>query len=171
MDYYVGDVFCPNGHNYEIESQEYKEQEHRKWELEQREGGKMNSILKEFTTNITADREMIKFSQGRNVVFSFPIKDINQTIFMAFIDGKVSAGLEAPPHDPDVKVTMDADTLDGIFTGRVNATKAATSGKMTFSGNTGKAMTFIHIQSILSRLYSEVRQKIGDPGDLSKPVT
>jgi autoinducer 2 (AI-2) kinase len=54
-----------------------------------------------------------------------------------------------------------------MFTGRVNATKAATSGKLSFSGDTGKAMAFIRIQNNMSRLYSEARKKIGDPWNLA----
>jgi phosphoglycerate dehydrogenase-like enzyme/ribulose-5-phosphate 4-epimerase/fuculose-1-phosphate aldolase/putative sterol carrier protein len=127
----------------------------------------MIRILHEFTTRITTDKAMTSFAKGKNVVFSFTIKDIDQAFFMAFVDGKVASGLEAPPRDPDVKLKMSADTLDGMFTGRVNATKAATSGKLSFSGDTGKAMAFIRIQGDMSRLYAESRQKIGDPGDLT----
>jgi L-ribulose-5-phosphate 4-epimerase len=129
---------------------------------------KMTQILKEFTTRITADKDMAAFAKGRNVVFSFTIKDLELAFFLSFVDGSVGAGLGNLPRDPDVKLKMSADTLDGMFTGRVNATKAATSGKLSFSGDTGKAMAFIRIQGNMGRLYSESRQKIGDPGDLTK---
>jgi autoinducer 2 (AI-2) kinase len=129
---------------------------------------KMIQILKEFTARIAADKAMADFAKGKNVVFSFTVKDIDQAFYLSFVDGKVGAGLEAPPREPDVKLKMSADILDGMFTGRVNATKAATSGKLSFSGDTGKAMTFMRIQGNMGRLYSEARAKIGDPGDLTK---
>ncbi len=129
---------------------------------------KMIDILKEFTARIATDQEMAGFARGKNVVFSFTVKDLNQAFYLSFIDGQVTAGLDAPPREPDVKLKMAADILDGMFTGRVNATKAATSGKLSFSGDTGKAMAFMRIQKDMSRLYAEARQKVGDPGDLTK---
>ncbi|MCX6035122.1 MAG: class II aldolase/adducin family protein [Chloroflexi bacterium] len=129
---------------------------------------KMIAILKEFTAYITADKEMVSFAKGKNVIFLFTIKDMEQSFFLSFVDGKVGAGLENPPHEPDVRLKMSADILDGMFTGRVNATKAATSGKLSFSGDTGKAMAFIRIQKNMSRLYANAREKIGNPGDLTE---
>ncbi len=129
---------------------------------------KMVAILKEFTATITPDKEMVSFAKGKNVVFLFTVKDMDQSFFLSFVDGKVGAGLENPPREPDVKLKMVADILDGMFTGRINATKAATSGKLSFSGDTGKAMAFMRIQNNMSRLYSEARAKVGDPGDLTK---
>src|SRR5271157_3485391 len=129
---------------------------------------KMIQILKEFTLRIAADPDLARFAKGKNVIFSFTVKDIDQAFYMSFLDGNVRTGLDSPAHEPEVKLKMSADTLDGMFTGRINATKAATSGKLSFSGDTGKAMAFIRIQNNLSRLYSEARQKIGDPGDLTK---
>ncbi len=129
---------------------------------------KMIAILKEFTARVAADPEMAEFAKGKNVVFSFTVKDLDQSFYLAFVNGQVAAGLDAPPREPDVKLKMAADILDGMFTGRVNATKAATSGKLSFSGDTGKAMAFIRIQGQMSRLYSEARQRMGDPGDLTR---
>jgi autoinducer 2 (AI-2) kinase len=129
---------------------------------------KMNAILSEFTARIAADKEMADFAKGKNVVFLFTVKDLDLAFFLSFVDGQVGAGLQAPPREPDVKLKMAADILDGMFTGRVNATKAATSGKLSFSGDTGKAMAFMRIQGNMSRLYSEARQKVGDPGDLTR---
>ncbi len=128
----------------------------------------MTRILKEFTARIATDQHMIAFAKGKNVVFSFASKDSDHTFFLSFIQGQVAAGLGAPPREPDVRLKMSLDTMDGMFTGRVNATRAATSGKLSFSGDTGKAMAFMRIQKDMMRLYSECRVRIGDPGDLTK---
>jgi putative sterol carrier protein len=130
--------------------------------------GKMSAILKELTAQIVADKEMIYFARDKNTVFSFVIDDIDLAFFMSFVDGKVDSGLGNPPREPDVKLRMSADILDGMLTGRVNATKAATSGKLSFSGDTGKAMSFIRIQGSLGKLYSAAREKVSDTGDLTK---
>jgi len=136
---------------------------------------KITDILKEFTSQIPTDKELNNFARGKNVVFLFTVKDMHLSFFMAFVDGKADAGLGSPAREPDVRLKMVADILDGMFTGRVNATRAATSGKLSFSGDTGKAMAFMRIQGNITRLYSQAREKIGDPGDLSKlaaqPVT
>ncbi len=129
---------------------------------------KLAQIIKEFTAQIATDKELGNFAKGKNVVFLFTVKDMDISFYMSFVDGKTESGLGSPSREPDVRLKMVADILDGMFTGRVNATRAATSGKLSFSGDTGKAMAFIRIQSHITRLYSQAREKIGDPGDLSK---
>jgi autoinducer 2 (AI-2) kinase len=131
----------------------------------------MTGILKEFTARIAVDPHMLAFAKGKNVVFSFSSKDSDHAFFLSFINGQVGAGLGSPPREPDVRLKMSLDTLDGMFTGRVNATRAATSGRLSFSGDTGKAMAFMRIQKDMNRLYSECRARIGDPGDLTGVIS
>jgi len=128
----------------------------------------MVRILEVFTENVCHDATMAAFAAGKHVVFLFTIKDLDRSFFLNFVDGAVDAGLGSPPREPDVRLKMSADTLDGMFTGRVNAMKAAMGGKLSFSGDTGKAMAFQRIQADMGRLYTEARGRVGDPGDLTQ---
>ena len=55
---------------------------------------------------------------------------------------------------------MSADVLDGMFTGRINAARAAMSGKLTFDGDTRLAMNIQRIQKDLTRLYRLARSEV-----------
>src|SRR4029077_19359579 len=55
-----------------------------------------------------------------------------------------------------------ADILDKLFTGRENGPKAAMSGKLSFIGDTIKAMSLQRIQNDLNRLYTEARAEFSD---------
>jgi autoinducer 2 (AI-2) kinase len=101
----------------------------------------------------------------------FVLSDFGLEFHLGFSRGEVSGGLGGPDNRAEVLLKMKADILDGIFTGRLNPTGAALSGKISFTGDTVKAMTFQRIQKDLKRLYVEARKEIGDPGDLTGPDT
>jgi L-ribulose-5-phosphate 4-epimerase len=128
----------------------------------------MERLLQAFVERVGADEGLQEFSQDRHVTMRFFVTDLDLDFFFSFQDGAVSSGLGAPPSEPDVNLKMTADTLDGIFTGRVSGTRAALSGKLSFKGDTAKAMAFQRVQKPMGQLYLAAREEIGDPGDLSK---
>ena len=67
-----------------------------------------------------------------------------------------------PPQKPQVTLKMKADILDKLFTGRENGPKAAMSGKLSFIGDTIKAMSLQRLQKDFNRLYTEARAQVGD---------
>ena len=71
-------------------------------------------------------------------------------------------GVGDPPEKPQVTLKMRADILDKLLTGRENGPKAAMSGKLSFIGDTIKAMSLQRIQKDLNRLYTEVRAEVGN---------
>jgi sugar (pentulose or hexulose) kinase/phosphoglycerate dehydrogenase-like enzyme/ribulose-5-phosphate 4-epimerase/fuculose-1-phosphate aldolase/putative sterol carrier protein len=128
----------------------------------------MTRILQSFVDKVSADKALRAFSKGKGVTMYFIVTDLDLDFFFDFQDGMVTGALGPPAGDADVTLKMKADILDGIFTGRVSGTRAALSGKLSFKGDTSKAMAFQRIQKPLSQLYSAAREEIGDPGDLTR---
>jgi autoinducer 2 (AI-2) kinase len=128
----------------------------------------MVRILEQFTAYIRSDDKMAQASRGKEVVMHFTVKDLEQIFYLSFLDGAVDAALGEPSVEPHVRLKMDADILDGMFTGRISGNKAAMTGKLSFSGDTRKAMAFQRFTRDMERLYQAARQQVGDPGDLKQ---
>ena len=127
----------------------------------------MERILRDFVGRVQQDEKLQAFAGGKDVMLQFSLTDLDLEFYIGFQGDAVHSNLGAAPESAGVQLKMGADVLDGMMTGRVNAMQSAMSGKLSFSGDTAKAMTLQHIQRDLSRLYSEAREEIGDPGDLS----
>ena len=92
---------------------------------------------------------------------------MNLSFYTTFDQGAVRCGVGDPPEKPQVTLKMKADILDKLFTGRENGPKAAMSGKLSFTGDTIKAMSLQRIQKDLNRLYTEARAEVGNLDALS----
>jgi autoinducer 2 (AI-2) kinase len=128
----------------------------------------MTRLLGAFVDAIVADPALHAFAgNGQDVTLHFIVSDLDAQFFFGFKDGSVHGGLGAPASGAGVQLEMKADLLDGMFTGRKNAMQAAMAGELSFSGDTAKAMTLTHVNADLSRVYRAVRERLGDPGDLT----
>jgi autoinducer 2 (AI-2) kinase len=132
----------------------------------------MVRILAAFTQAVATDPELAEASRGKDVLMHFTIKDLQvgggpQTFYLHFAD-QMAAALGDPADEPHVRLKMDADIFDGMFTGRISGNKAAMTGKLSFSGDTRKAMSLQRFTKHLSRLYKGAIQQVGDPGDLTQ---
>jgi autoinducer 2 (AI-2) kinase len=128
----------------------------------------MTRLIGAFVEAIVADPALQAFAgSGQDVTLHFIVSDLGGEFHFGFRDGNVHGALGAPVSGAGVQLEMKADLLDGMFTGRKNAMQAAMAGELSFSGDTAKAMTLTHVNADLSRLYRGVREKLGDPGDLS----
>jgi len=132
-------------------------------------GTRLKRIVELFIESVLKDSGIWEFSRRRSVTMHFVISDFALEFHLGFIQGEVSGGLGGPDIRAEVLLKMKANILDGIFTGRLNPTRAALSGKISFTGDTAKAMAFQRVQKDLKRLYVDAREKVGDPGDLTGP--
>jgi len=128
---------------------------------------RLTRILGGFCERIAADPALRAFAADKDVTLHFTLPDVGRTFFLRLRRGAVAAALGEPDGAAEVELTMRAEILDGMFTGRVNPMQAATGGRLSFRGDTMKAMTLQQIQADLSRCYREARDSVGDPGDLA----
>jgi autoinducer 2 (AI-2) kinase len=118
---------------------------------------RMDRVLRSFVDRLGEDEKIVAFSKGRQLTVRYELPDVDLAFFTRFADGTVEGGVGDPDQKPEVMLKMKAEILDKLFTGRINGTKAAMSGKLSFSGDTLKAMSMQRIQKDLNRLYSEAR--------------
>jgi autoinducer 2 (AI-2) kinase len=127
---------------------------------------RMARILRGFLDRVTRDESLRRFAADKDVTLHFTLPDLALGFHLR-LRGTLTGGLGTPDTPPDVELSMRAEVLDGMFTGKVNPTQAAMSGRVSFRGDTMKAMTLQRLQGDLSRLYAEARASVGDPGDLA----
>jgi autoinducer 2 (AI-2) kinase len=129
--------------------------------------GRLRAILANFVRRIAAPGGLERFAAGRDVTLHFALTDLREGFWFRLRDGRATAALGAPDAPADVQLKLAAEVFDGMFTGRANPMQAAMEGRLSFAGDTAKAMSLQEFQADLSRLYQEARAEVGDPGDLS----
>ena len=122
----------------------------------------MERLLGTFGERLSRDEKVLSFAEGRQVTVRYELNDVKLSFYTSFDQGAVRCGVGDPPEKPQVTLKMKADILDKLFTGRENGPKAAMSGKLSFTGDTIKAMSIQRIQKDLNRLYTEARAEVGN---------
>jgi putative sterol carrier protein len=100
------------------------------------------------------------FTSGQQVTTHHVLTDRGREFYMCFEGGAVTGALGSLPAPAEVRLEMAADMLDGMFTGRVNAARAAMSEKISFDGDTRQALGIRRIQKDLNRLYNLARAEV-----------
>ena len=85
-----------------------------------------------------------------------PQPDLDVFFYTNFRDGEVESGL-GELEDSEIYLTMDSDIFDGMFTGKVNAAKAAMKGDLAFSGNVAAAMRLQSLMDDFKRIYLQAK--------------
>lgn len=132
----------------------------------------MERILSRFCEMAVADPALNQFASGKKVTTHYTISDLGLEFYLGFQDGKVLAGLGTPPEPAEVRMKADVETMDGILSGRISGTKAAMSGKLSFTGDVRLAMGLQRIQGEIIRLYTLARKEAGgiDFSAIQKPA-
>ena len=120
----------------------------------------MEHVLRQFISSAVSDPALQGFASGRQVTTHYILSDLGLEFHMRFHNGDVSGDLGPPSSRAEVRLTTMAGVLDEMFTGRVNAMRAAMAGKLSFSGDTRLALEIQQIQTDLSRLYAQAREGV-----------
>jgi autoinducer 2 (AI-2) kinase len=128
----------------------------------------MKRLLESFLARVAQDPAIGSSAADRSVVLRFTLTDLGLVFHVGLVRGAVRAALGDPVAPADVELGMGAAVLDGMFTGAVDPMEAAMGGRLSFRGDTVKAMTLRDLQEDLGRLYRAARDEVGGPGDLAR---
>lgn len=117
-------------------------------------------VLVRFLERAEQDPALREYSQGRELASHYVLGDAGLEFYMRFDDGQVVAGMGTPDSPTEMRLETQADVLDGMFTGRINAMRAAMTGRVSFRGDARAAMGLQRIQDDLSRLYVQARHEV-----------
>jgi putative sterol carrier protein len=112
----------------------------------------MQEVLNKMAELVQSDAALVQASKGKNLTISYEFPDLEIFFYTNFLDGQVEAGL-GEVEEANIQLTMDSDIFDGMFTGKVNAAKAAMKGDLAFSGNVAAAMRLQGLMDDFKRIY------------------
>lgn len=95
--------------------------------------------------------------QGLDLTVTFELTDYDFALNLGFHDGLVKGSVGEPDDDSAVRLSMDSTVFDGMFTGEVDATSAAMSGELMFSGDVSTAMSMQGLMDDFGRIYAEAK--------------
>ncbi|MBM4431767.1 MAG: SCP2 sterol-binding domain-containing protein, partial [Chloroflexi bacterium] len=105
---------------------------------------------------LQADAALLQASKDKRLLISYEFPDLEVFFYTNFLNGRIEAGL-GELEDSDIQLTMNSDVFDGMFTGKVNAAKAAVKGDLAFSGNVAAAMRLQGLMDDFKRLYLQAK--------------
>jgi putative sterol carrier protein len=113
-----------------------------------------NETLQKFCALCAEDSALQNFAKRRKMSLFFRITDTGDQFHMIFDTGTVTAGDGAPATTPDLVLSLNSKTLDGMMTGKIHGETAVMSGALYVSDE-WKAMDIQGIQGDLGRLYRQ----------------
>jgi ketol-acid reductoisomerase len=117
-------------------------------------------VLRAFLAHAAEDPALQAFASNNQLTTHYVLREPESAFYLRFEEGRVTGGLGPSPIPAEVRIEADAEILDGMLSGRINAMRAAMTGKLTFGGNARQAMSLQRIQGDLCRLYRQARQEI-----------
>jgi ketol-acid reductoisomerase len=123
------------------------------------------AIILAFLALSFRDPTLQDYAQDRQQVLHYVLSDAGIEFYMSFNDGSVTGDFGPPAEEAQLQLTAPAGLLDGILSGRINAMRAAMSGKLSFVGDARQALSMQRIQPDLIRLYRRAKEQVASGKD------
>jgi putative sterol carrier protein len=116
----------------------------------------MEPVLTRMAELMTRDAGLLKASENTNLTIAYEFPDVGVLFYTRLMDGTVAAGLGAT-YGADIKLRMNSEVFDGMFTGTVNPVSAFELGRLTFSGSMTTAMRLQDLIPDFGRVYLQAK--------------
>lgn len=120
----------------------------------------LEAVLQIFVSEAIHDPALIAFAARNTVSSHYILTDVSLEFYLTFTSTGVAAGMGAPVEPAPLQLETSAATLDGMFTGQIDAPRAALSGKLQFKGDTRQGLSLQRIQNDLRHLYQSARAQV-----------
>jgi putative sterol carrier protein len=100
----------------------------------------MEQVLVRMFDLMKNDDKMREGTKKTRLSVGHEITDLDLTFVLTFDHGQCRGELGGAPDDADIQLSLTSEAYDRLFTGQLNATRAAVSGELAFSGNVASAM-------------------------------
>ena len=122
-------------------------------------GDKLRKVARRMVDLMRSDARVLSATQGLRLTVGFAITDLDETFLLTFRDGEIGGEVGADITSAQIRLAMDAETLDGVFAGEVDPMGAAMSGQIMFSGDLGLAMSLLGVVDDLREIYKAARDQ------------
>ncbi len=119
----------------------------------------MERVISRWLDLLKEDEAVKEGCKGYDVSVDFEMEDLDSLFHIHFLDGVFSGGLGKFPGEAMVELSMSSEVFDGMFSGELDATSAAMSGELAFSGDVAAAMGLQSLQEDLNRVYLVAREE------------
>jgi putative sterol carrier protein len=108
-----------------------------------------------FLAACEGDAALQEYARKHTISIHFVINDQNMEFTVFFKGGSVQAEMGPRTHEGDLKVKMNAETLEELLSGRLNGASAFMSGRLKFIGDPMKGMALQKITKEMVRLWNK----------------
>lgn len=113
----------------------------------------MERVIARWLELLPEDEAIREGCEGYDVSVEFEVEDLDLFFYTHFLDGRLTGGQGEFPGEAMVELSMSSEVFDGMFSGELDATAAAMSGELAFSGDVSAAMGLQSLQDDLNRVY------------------